>query len=461
VCSEGSVCLSLFLFSKGQGRREGGRRLWKKDEKQSMNIVFLTPDRIVDRRIVLEAESLRMKGYTPCIIADLGAGKASDESYPGIPIVNALMGGTEGAPARKSLFTMLKDPAKRLLGSSPGLRKCFRTTYFYLFHVAQLARPPSRRRLYPLEDAYYERARAMKADIYVACDLPMLSPAARAARDHGSLLIYDAHEFYTGQVTLSGPERAMAEAFERELIGKAQLVITVNESIAALFAERYGVRKPEVIYNCTSAPPSFDREVPHRVIREKCALDDTAKIVLFQGGYLPGRNLENLVRAAGSFRDGIVLVLLGFGEYGAHLQDIARGVGRGKVFFLEAVSQGELLEHSASADLGVIPYEPIDLNTRFCTPNKFFEFIQAGLPVLAEKRLEELKLFVEREEVGFLRDLSTPGSIAAAVNEICSQSASLVRAKERCGAIAGRYSWDEEGARFAAMVENIIAGARR
>lgn len=425
-----------------------------------MNIVFLTPDRIVDRRIVLEAESLRVKGHTPVIIADLGAEKTSDDSYPGISIVNALRGGPEGRPTHKSIFTLLKDPAKRLLGSSPGLRKFFRTTYFYLFHMAQFVRSRQERRLYPLEDAYYERARAMKADLYVACDLPMLSPAARAARDHGSLLIYDAHEFYTGQITLSCPERAMAEAFERDLIGKTHLVITVNESIATLFADRYGVRKPEVIYNCTSAPPSFDREARHKVIREKCALDDATKIVLFQGGYLPGRNLENLVRSAGSFRDKIVLVLLGFGEYGAHLQNISRHYGREKVFFLDAVPQGELLAHSASADLGIIPYEPIDLNTRFCTPNKFFEFIQAGLPVLAEKRLDELRRFVEKEEIGFLRDLSTPEKIAAAVNEIFSCGEGVALARKRALAIAPRYSWDQEGARFLALVESVVMASK-
>jgi len=421
-----------------------------------MNIAFLTPDRIVDRRIVLEAQSLRARGHAPTIIADLGAGKASDDSYPGIPIVNALTGGPEGTVTRRNLFTLLKDPAKRLLGSSPGLRKLFRTTYFSLFHVAQYARPRGERRLYPLEDAFYERAKAMKADLYVACDLPMLSPAARAARDHGSLLVYDAHEFYTGQITLSGPERAMAEAFERDLIGEARLVLTVNDSIASLFANRYGIPKPRVIYNCTSAPPSFDRRARHRVIREKCALDDITKIVLFQGGFLPGRNLENLVRAAGDFKDQIVLVLLGFGEYGAHLKNLARGICSSKVYFLDAVPQEELLAHSASADLGIIPYEPIDLNTRFCTPNKFFEFIQAGLPVLAEQRLEELKHFVEREEVGFLRDLSTPALIASAVNEICPKESLILRARDRCSAIAPRYCWDGEGARFTDMVESLF-----
>ena len=440
-----------------------------------MKVVFLTPDHRVDRRIMLEALSLRERGHEPLIIADLGKGKEEDRSCHSVPIVNAIpYGGDIDAAAghvRGSLFAALKEPMKQLLGGYPSLRRFLRTLYSCGFHSLQWLRPRGKRKLSPLEDAYYARARSCEADVYVACDLPMLPPAARAAAERNAVLIYDAHEFYTGQVILSPPERAMARAFEREFIGSARQVITVNASIARLFAQEYGIAEPAVIYNCTSPPASFDPAAGHRVIRDRLSLHEKAKIVLFQGGYLQGRNLENLVRAAARFSEDIVLVLLGFGEYRAFLEKLARAGGRKNVCFLEAVSQQELLGYSASADLGVIPYQPIDLNTRFCTPNKFFEFIQAGLPVLAEGRLEELKRFIEAEGIGFLRDLSTPAAIAAAVNAICADEDRREKARERCRAISSRYRWDVEGRRFAEMVEkacentapvgSLIAAARR
>jgi glycosyltransferase involved in cell wall biosynthesis len=430
-----------------------------------MKVVFLTPDHLVDRRIVLQAKSLGEGGHESVIIADLGSGKEEDRSYSYVSIVNAIsyeaVEGGASPGRRTSLFATLKDPMKKLLGGYPSLRRFFRTAYSYFFHCLQCVRPHEKRRLSPLEDDYYARALSYDAYVYVACDLPMLPPAARAAAARNVVLVYDAHEFYTGQVILSPPERAVARDFERNLIGRAHQVITVNASIARLFARHYGIPEPAVIYNCTTPPPSFDRTAPHRVIHDRLSLPEGTKIVLFQGGYLQGRNLENLVRAGAELFDGIALVLLGFGEYRAYLETLARARRRNNVFFIDAVSQEELLDYSAAADLGIIPYQPIDVNTRFCTPNKFFEFIQAGLPILAEGRLEELKGFIEGEGIGFLRDLSTPKAIASALNEIISGDEGLCRARERCGTLSSRYHWDEEGRKFTGLIEKAWEESRR
>ncbi|MDQ7827040.1 MAG: glycosyltransferase [Candidatus Eremiobacteraeota bacterium] len=414
-----------------------------------MKIVFLTPDTIVDRRIVLEARSLVARGHEAVILADLGAGRPEDPSYPGIAIKNVLAGVASGLPA-------LKDPLKKALGSFPFLRKTLRKTYYTLFHAAQLLKRPEELRVHPYDASYCEKALIEEAHLYVACDLPMLPPAWRAAVQRGVPLVYDAHEFYTGQTILSPLEALAAGKAEKALITKARKVITVNESLASLFAERYRIEKPSVIYNCTDPPGGFDAATRYDLLREKLSLSPGAKILLFQGGFLPGRNLENLVKSAALFHGDIHLVLLGFGDYGASLKSLAERHGQGRVHFLEAVSQHELLSHSASASLGIIPYEPIDLNTRFCTPNKLFEFLQAGLPVLAERRLEELKKFIDREGTGFLADLSTAGAIASAVNDLLCRDGALTSARESCLRAAPRYTWDHEGRRFTALIEEAL-----
>ncbi len=421
---------------------------------EGKSVVFLTPDRVVDRRIVLEGQSLAARGCHVTIIADLGAVMRDDTTYPGVTLCNVLSaaGDEQGAPER-SFFSMMKELAKKVLARWPAGRTFVRKSFFYLYHLLQT---PGEARLSPLEEQYARQAREIPADIYVACDLPMLPPAFRAAAEHGSVLIYDAHEFYTEQITLVPPERRTMVEVEKRLIGKAHLVLTINESIAGLFSERYGVEKPEVIYNCTAPPLSFSRDAEHNVIREKLSLSRGVKVVLFQGGYLPGRNLEALVMSARYFRDGVVLVLLGYGEYRAHLEELARRHGKGRVFFLEAVSQEELLAHSASVDLGIIPYQPVDLNTRFCTPNKFFEFIQAGLPILAEWKLEELRRYIEREGIGFLHDLSNPRAIAEAVNEIVADEARLGAVRAQVHAVAPKVTWEFEGTRFADLVESVV-----
>lgn len=438
----------------GVGARGNVMRMNDMAGVEGKSVVFLTPDRVVDRRIVLEGQSLAARGCHVTVIADLGMVMRDEATYPGVTLCNVLAGaGGDPALLGKSVFSMMKDFAKKALARWPAGRRAARNAFFYFYHLLQTR---DRAKLSPLEEHYASRALEIPADIYVACDLPMLPPAFRAASERGSLLIYDAHEFYTEQMTLVALERRTMVEGEKRLIGKAHLVLTINESIAELFSLRYGVKKPEVIYNCTSPPPSFSREAHHNVIREKLSLSSEVKVVLFQGGFLPGRNLEALVTSARHFSDGVALVLLGYGEYRAHLESLARRHGQGRVFFLDAVSQEELLAHSASADLGIIPYQPVDLNTKFCTPNKFFEFIQSGLPVLAEVRLEELRRYIEREGIGFLHDLSSPTAIAKAINGIVADEARLAAVRAQVHALAPQVTWEHEGKRFADLVEGAV-----
>jgi glycosyltransferase involved in cell wall biosynthesis len=120
------------------------------------------------------------------------------------------------------------------------------------------------------------------------------------------------------------------------------------------------------------------------------------RIVLLQGGLSAGRNLEVLVDAMHYVKDpSVVLVVLGDGLLLRSLQKMAQQEGlAGRVYFHAAVPQNELLELTAAADAGVIPYQATCLNNHYCTPNKLFEFIAAGLPILATD-LPEIRRLVE------------------------------------------------------------------
>ena len=109
----------------------------------------------------------------------------------------------------------IRDHVKKILGGSPIIRKLLKKSYYFLYFCLQRTKPPMERKLYPIENSYYRRAVAENGDMYVACDLPMLPAAYRAAREKGAALVYDAHEFYTEQQVFSSAEkRIMAESEE-------------------------------------------------------------------------------------------------------------------------------------------------------------------------------------------------------------------------------------------------------
>jgi len=154
------------------------------------------------------------------------------------------------------------------------------------------------------------------------------------------------------------------------------------------------------------------------LLREKLNLAQDRKILLFQGGFSPFRNLEFLIEAMAYVKNkDVALVMMGFGTYGELLKAKAERLkllGSG-VYFMAAVPQIELLQHSASADVGIIPYPHVDLNSYFCTPNKLFEFIQAGLPILANDS-PELNRFVQGNGFGMTHKMDKPKDIAMAID---------------------------------------------
>lgn len=412
-----------------------------------MKIVFLTPDTVIDRRIMLQAKSLARKGFEISIIADTGSENISGAESVSIKHV-IQKNITSGTLAGK-----LKHPLKTFFAGQPAIKRLIRKTYFNLHSLRQYLKEPFQASLHPYSEAYAKMAVLEAGDLYIACDLPMLAPTAFAARKTGKPFLYDAHEYYTGQSYLSYYEQRLAGKVEKALIGKAAKVITINESIAALLQKDYGLGEIAVVYNCTEAPQSFQPQKTYNLLREKLRLPDSRKLALYQGGLITGRNLETLAESSHFLEADKAIVMMGYGEHRSCLEKLGKP---DRLFFLEAVGQEELLSHTASAQAGVIPYQPIDANTKYCTPNKLFEFIQAGLPCLASENLCEVNRFLTRYDAGVTADLSHPKRIAAALNKLLDDSTLLRRLRENSLKAACELNWNKESEKFCRIAEKAL-----
>jgi glycosyltransferase involved in cell wall biosynthesis len=176
--------------------------------------------------------------------------------------------------------------------------------------------------------------------------------------------------------------------------------------------------------------------------------------VLYQGGFSVNRNLENLVFSATYIETPhVVIVLMGNGALQLRLEEIAkrRGVYGTKVRFLPAVGQDVLLEYTASADVGLIPYPHVDLNTYYCTPNKLFEYIQAELPSLGNDS-PELRKVIEGERIGLCRLMNSAQDIACGIDEILGSEVRLCFFRQNLRRASARYAWSVEGAKFCKVI---------
>lgn len=297
----------------------------------------------------------------------------------------------------------------------------------------------------PFRKAFVSQAEKYKSHIIQVHDLPALQAGAELAHAWQVPLVYDAHELYPEQRTFSKKQRNICSKLEKEQIQNAQLVFTVNESIAEEMSQRYNIAKPKVLLNAIDTHPDFDPNNHYNLLREKLSISDNRRILLFQGGFAPHRNLQALITAMKYIKTiDVDLVMMGFGNFGDTLKSYARRIDllNKRIYFLPAVPQHELLQHSASADMGIIPYPHVDLNSYYCSPNKLFEFIQAGLPIIANDS-PELHRFVLKPGFGLIHPMNTVKQISQAI-DLAFNNNHLQMWKQNLKAKRERYSWENQ-----------------
>jgi glycosyltransferase involved in cell wall biosynthesis len=118
------------------------------------------------------------------------------------------------------------------------------------------------------------------------------------------------------------------------------------------------------------------------------------------------------------------------------------GVGK-RIHFHGAVPQHELLRFTASADAGLIPYQATCLNNLYCTPNKLFEYIAAGLPIVACD-LPELRRVIGDNGIGLIIDAGSPETFARAIDQLLTDRGKLQDLRERVLAVSRSLNWEQE-----------------
>ncbi|MES2521547.1 MAG: glycosyltransferase [Gemmatimonadota bacterium] len=375
-------------------------------------VVSLCTDPRVDRRILDGARTLTENGWPTLVIAPPAPGgdTRDESSYPDVAIYRM--------PGSFVPAGMLPEMPLEISAAE---------------------------RLFPWQRRLTLAALAFPSEVVIANDLPQLGAGVLAAHAHGSTLIYDAHELYPQQIFLRA-QAPQLTAIEARLIPHAHGVVTVNDSIADVLAMSYGCPRPHVVLNCPSRR-HYDG-VPHDDgrLRHAAGLPADRRILLYQGGMVQHRSLMELVEGMAHLRTpDVSLVMMGpRGTYGDELEARASALGLlGKrVHFVPEVPASELLHWTIGADAGIIPYPHCDMNTLMCTPNKLFEFLVAGLPILATHGVE-LRRFVGDQGVGMNAVMRTAEDVGLAVDAFFAGP--LASWRTRVAELSARYTWEHEG----------------
>jgi glycosyltransferase involved in cell wall biosynthesis len=292
-----------------------------------------------------------------------------------------------------------------------------------------------------------------KADVLVANDLDTLTANFMVSRIRGIPLYYDSHEYFTGVPELSARPgvRAFWKFLERLMLPRLKHMYTVNESIADLYNKEYGV-KASVIRNL----PLSASGTPKIMNRSDVGLPEGKKMLLYQGaGINMHRGAEEMLEAM-QFLDEFILVFVGGGDVIEKLkEETIRLKLSDRVFFFRKLPWDELRTFTPMADLGLSLDKDTNLNYRFSLPNKLFDYIQAGVPVLASD-LPELRKVLMKYDIGLLFTSHKPEHLANTVREVFSDEVRLKKWKHNLKQAAAELCWEKEEEKLFEIYKDVI-----
>ncbi len=278
-----------------------------------------------------------------------------------------------------------------------------------------------------------------KADLLFSNDLDTLFPNYLISKIKKIPLIYDSHEVFCEVPELQNAptKKKIWEGLEKRIVPKLKYAITVNQSIADYFKNKYGT----YFHVVRNIPPTI--AMTERKTKTALGLLENKKIVLLQGaGININRGAEELIEAMTYIED-VLLLIIGSGDVWqklVHLQAILKL--ENKVMLLHKLPKTELIQYTLHAHLGITLDKNTNLNYQYSLPNKLFDYIQCEVPILAT-RLVEIESIIRHYNIGDTIENIEPISIANKIKEMLNSDqyttwkTNLIKAKSD-------LNWDKE-----------------
>jgi len=277
-------------------------------------------------------------------------------------------------------------------------------------------------------------------DLIFANDLDTLPAAYLAAKLRNKRIIYDTHEYFTETPELVNRKltQTVWKKLEDFLFPKLNDILTVNSSIAKLYGDKFN----KTVAVSRNIPPTF---APERLkTRSELELPIDKRILILQGtGINMERGAEEAVLAM-QYLDNAVLLVVGSGDVFPTLHKIIKEKHlEKKVIFKPKMPFAELRQYTMNSDLGLAIDKDTNLNYHFSLPNKLFDYIHSGIPVLSSG-LIELKQIIDKYDIGYYIQSHDPRHIATVITNIFSDEKRYNEVKQNTAKAKEDLCWENE-----------------
>jgi glycosyltransferase involved in cell wall biosynthesis len=403
---------------------------------------------VYDSRILREADTLRRCGYRPLILAVVSDDvRETRDEQAGTPIIRLeptspfawvrslqrRLTRSHTSPESGPSAATVAEPTNPLMRAAVRIHRWVRTLDFYrrAFAVVREVRPA-----------------------LIHCnDYNTMWVGVFARVLGGSTVVYDSHELWADRNGRREP-RWWLIACEWLFVHAAHRTFTASPGYSDVISHRYRIRRPGVIRNIPDASMlagvSRNGDSPDR---------EAERVALYVGALTTGRGLELSIMALDQLQD-VRLRLVGPARpaYLKQLADLADHEGvSDRVEFAGAVSPSELIESIREARVGLALIQPVCLSYRMSLPNKVFEYVAAGLPVLGSD-LPAISALVDEYRIGLL---ARPGEVddVAAKLEAMLEPERNEAFREASREAFEELNWDHEAVRLAGEYRQAVEAA--
>ena len=277
-------------------------------------------------------------------------------------------------------------------------------------------------------------------DLIYSNDLDTLLPCFVIHKLTRTPIIYDTHEYFTGVPELEHRPfiRKVWEKIEGAVFPHLKTIITVNDSIAKLYKDKYK-KELHVVRNI----PLY-REATQSY-REALNLPHSpTKILILQGsGINIDRGADEIVEAM-QYLQNAVLLIVGSGDViGEMKEKVEKLKLQQKVLFVNKQPYEILMQYTSSADIGITLDKGTNINYYYSLPNKLFDYIQARIPVYASS-LPEIKKIIEHYGVGKIATSHSPEIISLEIEEILNNIELMKQFRRKTEFAAQELCWEKE-----------------
>ena len=280
-----------------------------------------------------------------------------------------------------------------------------------------------------------------KADIYFAEDIYTLPVVYFFAKKNNAKIFYNSREIYAHLAGLRNKSivQSIISRIERTFIKKVDKVFVTGSMDAVYLKESYGINNLVVVRNL----PKYQNEIVPIDLKVKLGIPSKAKIILYQGVILEGRGILYLINLLDKINDAH-FVIVGEGEFRKKFQkEVKKLELENRVHFIGAVNHNDLLSYTASANIGVALIENISISYYYALPNKLFEYIMSGIPVLASK-LPQMEKIINKYKVGECVDMNSKNEVIKVLNNLLNNEMKLKEYSENCKNAAKELNWEVE-----------------